>query len=110
MPGAPAAIVVIVVFLAALFFVSIRLSSRGARGFYGGSRLIRIRERLALSNDKMLCVAEFNGKLYLIALTNGAVEVLESLDASALAQPLPENPGIAESFKRVWESRKGGRD
>jgi flagellar biogenesis protein FliO len=101
------ALIAVIAVIAAAYYVTYLIGTHGNRAMNG--RLIRIRERFALSRDKMLCVAEFNGKLYLIALTNNGAELLDKIEASELAPIVAATaPSFAEALKKAWENRKGG--
>jgi flagellar biogenesis protein FliO len=100
-------VIISILVIAAAYYATHLIASQGKRQMTG--RMIRIRERFALSREKMLCVAEFNGKLYFIAITNGGVEVIDTVDAAELdtinaAAP----PNFVDALKKAWENRKGG--
>jgi flagellar biogenesis protein FliO len=95
-----------IVVLIAAYYVVYRYNAKAQV-----SRMIRVKERFALSKDKMLCVAEFNGKTYFIALTNGGIELLEKVDSTEIIpadSDAGSRPSFGESFRTVWEKRKGG--
>lgn len=69
---------------------------------------IRILERVALTQDKGLAVAEVCGKYYLIGFSNNSVEILKELDGDNLKTPQPTK---AENFLEILNSTiKSGWD
>ncbi len=72
-------IVVVLAAYYAIFFFANRKNSM-MRG-----RNLRIRERFALSKDKMICLVESRDKVYLVVITNGGATLLDTFELSDFA-------------------------
>lgn len=68
---------------------------------------IRILERVALSQDKGLVIAEVCGAVYLIGFSNNSVTILKELDASLLRQQ--PAVGVRQSFTDLLNMALKGR-
>ncbi|MDR0818013.1 MAG: flagellar biosynthetic protein FliO [Oscillospiraceae bacterium] len=100
-------IVIIVLVIAVAYYATYLIGAHGNRQLNG--RMIRVRERFALSRDKMFCVVEFNNKLYFIAITNGGVEVIDKVDSAEFdTVTAAAPPNFVDALKKAWENRKGG--
>lgn len=67
---------------------------------------IRVLERVALSQDKGLVIAEVCGQAYLIGFSNSNVTILKELDASLLRRP---PAGAKQSFTDLLNTALKGR-
>ena len=76
-------------------------------GKVSNSNNIKILERVALSQDKGLVIAEICGEVYLIGFSNSSVSILKELDASLLSRP---PAGIKQNFMDVLNTALKGRD
>lgn len=47
-----------------------------------GGRTIRVLDRTALSKDKMICILEIHGKVYIVAMSDGGVSLIDSMDVA----------------------------
>lgn len=70
------------------------------------SNNIKILERVALSQDKGLVIAEICGGAYLIGFSNNSVAILKELDASHLRRPAA---GVKQSFTDLLNMALKGR-
>jgi len=68
---------ILIVILAA-YYATYFLANKKRKNISG--RGINVRERFALSKDKMVCVIEANGKAYLVVITNGGATLLETTE------------------------------
>ena len=68
---------ILIVILAA-YYATYFLANKKRKRLNG--RAINIRERFALSKDKMVCVIESNGKAYLVVITNGGATLLDTTE------------------------------
>jgi flagellar biogenesis protein FliO len=75
-------------------------------GKVADSNNIRILERVALSQDKGLVIAEICGGLYLIGFSSSSVSILKELDASLLRRP---PAGMKQNFMDVLNTALKGR-
>lgn len=76
---------------------------------------IRILERVALTQDKGLAVAEVCGKYYLIGFSNNSVEILKELDGESLKTSQPTMTGnfleiLNSTIKSGWDVKTLGRN
>lgn len=72
------------------------------------SNNIRILERVALSQDKGLVIAEICGSYYLIGFSNERVEILKELDASMIhgKSKTSEEPNFFNVLNSVLKGRQ----
>lgn len=76
---------------------------------------IRILERVALTQDKGLAVAEVCGKYYLLGFSTNSVEILKELDGDSLKSPQPTTAGnfleiLNSTIKSGWDVKSLGRN
>lgn len=87
-----------VVIIAAAYYTTWFIANRRIKKVRG--RSIQVNERFSITKDKMICTVEVNGKVYLLALTNGGATVIDTFDADDFAQEeAPASaaaPGTAE--------------
>jgi len=77
-------IVIIAAYYATYFLANKKNKRMPGRG-------ISVRERFALSKDKMVCVIEANGKSYLVVITNGGATLLDTVEAGEYEATVVEN-------------------
>jgi flagellar biogenesis protein FliO len=94
----------IVVVIIAAYISTAYLSARTQKMRSGKN--IWIRERFALSKDKSFCLLEVQGKVYLIAVTNQAVSLIDTYDAALFSEgDLKQEP--LKKFSSYLASRGG---
>ncbi len=82
-------VVVLAAYYAIYFFANRKnMAMRG--------RHLRVRERFALSKDKVICLVEAKDKLYLVVITNGGATLLDTFELSDFAD-LTHNSSQANS-------------
>ncbi|MDU7337001.1 MAG: flagellar biosynthetic protein FliO [Clostridium sp.] len=74
---------------------------------FSNSQNIKILEKVPLSQDKGLALAQICGKYYLIGFSNQSIEILQELSASEMQ--LEEPGSSAASFVQLFQqARKNG--
>ena len=94
-------IVIIVGAYYVTYFIGVK-SSGVSRG-RGKGRSISILDRFAISKDKSFCLVEIAGKVYVVAVTNQSVTLLDTLDAATFAGNAAERGGASS-----WRQKGGG--
>lgn len=92
-------IIKIIVFLPIvllLAFISLKIGGSRMMKIRGG-RIIKIIEKVPLSNRSFLCVVLINDKPYALSCSDEKVEVLMELPSDSIAS-LKEDSGFIESF------------
>ena len=69
----------ILIVIIAAYYATYYLANKKNKRMPG--REISVRERFALSKDKMVCVIEANGKSYLVVITNGGATLLDTVES-----------------------------
>jgi len=104
--------VVAIIFILYLCYVVSRFVSKRALSVTRSAN-IRIVERVALSQDKYLCIAEVCGSYYLLSVTGQRVEILKELNAADLQLP-PEGAQkdfselLKEAVSKMKPNKKSG--
>lgn len=94
--------------IVAVLYLCYALSKYLARraGSASNSANIKILERVALSQDKGLVIAQICGAFYLIAFSSSSVEILKELDPDLVVRPGPtQKPDFLEIFNSVLKGR-----
>ena len=81
--GSIVKILIFLPFVLILAYLSIKVGGSRMMGI-SGSKVIRIVEKVPLSNKTFLCVAIINGKAFVISSTDERVEVLMELPEDAM--------------------------
>ena len=95
-------IIGIIVVIVAAYFTTYLLATRGVRKASGGG--IRLVDNFAMSKDKSVCALEISGRVYIVAMSSGAVALLDTLDAEEYlrsAKSAPASPVSFEAFKNA---------
>ena len=104
--------------IVAAYYVTYFIASRGARVVNRGAsgRAIRILESFSLSKDKGIYSIEVSGRVYIVAMSQGAITVLDSMEkdeyeapaagAGVAAEREPIGTGFKSLFKRLGNAAK----
>ena len=66
------------------YFVGMKASGQTRAGLR--NRNIKVVDRYAIARDKQFCVIEVAGKVYILAMTNHSVTLLDTVDAAQFAE------------------------
>ena len=72
----------VAIFLA--YYATYFIAKRGSKIQSG--RTLRVLDRASLSKDKMICVVSVRDKIYIVAMSDGAVTVMDTFDADEYEQ------------------------
>ena len=94
-PGQVVSLIIVVVFIFGAFYarhlILQRMSGHSNIRAGFGNRKIAVLDRFAISRDKSFCIVEVAGKIYLVAMTNQAVTLLDTFDAAEFEQASAES-------------------
>lgn len=102
------AVILIVLIIAAAYYVTKFVASKTAGPRGGGE--IRIRSSVSLGKDRQLVIAEIGGKAYLLGVTPQHVELVGELNREELDSGRPEEPPTPPSRdfgREFWERFRG---
>lgn len=80
-----------------LAYISLKFGNRRMVGM-GGKRLIKIVERVPLSQKSFLCIAVIDGKPYVIGSTEERIEILKELPPESLERLSEEDNSFKSSL------------
>lgn len=97
-------------FILFLIYLSLKVGGSKLQGIQNG-RYIKIHERTALSKENNLLVVQMGNKGYIIASTNGKIEILKELDEEELKEvssqkTIPQFANIKDMYKKISIKRK----
>ena len=77
-------VIIIIAAYYATWFISVKASGQSHGKLR--NKNINLLDRFAISKDKSFCLVEIAGKVYVIGITNQTMTLLDTLDASELAE------------------------
>lgn len=95
--------------IAVILFACYAFSKYAAKKIntFSNSQNIKILEKVPLSQDKGLALAQICGKYYLIGFSSQSIEILQELSADEL-NPEEENRSAASFMNLFQQARKNG--
>lgn len=103
-------IIVFLPFIIFLIYLSMKFGGNKLQSLQKG-KFIKVFERTAISKDNSLIVVQMGRKGYVVASTNGKLEVLKELEDAELAEitavkPIPQFANLGELYKKIGLKRK----
>jgi flagellar biogenesis protein FliO len=103
------------VIIALTYYVTVLVAKGGSKT--AQSRAVRVLDRVSLSREKLICLVEVAGKVYLVAMTEGGVSLLDSLgeeaaglvrEQSRMTPPFSDavQRGLAKGFSAIFDRKK----
>ena len=95
-----------VLIIVAAYYVTYYIGVKSSGASRGRNRNINILDRFSISKDKSFCLVEIAGKVYVVAVTNQSMTLLDTLDAATFAGNAAERGGA--SFRQKTNARPAG--
>jgi len=82
-----------IVIIVGAYYVTYFIGVKSSGASRGRNRNINILDRFSISKDKSFCLVEIAGKVYVVAVTNQSMTLLDTLDAATFAGTAAERGG-----------------
>ena len=96
-------IIGIIVIIVAAYFTTYIIAARSTRNVSGGG--IKLRDNFVFSKDKSVCAVEISNRVYILAMSQGAITLLDTRDADEYnaerSSSRPASPVSIEAFKNT---------
>ena len=91
-----------IVIIIAAYYVTYFIGIKSSGASRGRNRNINLLDRFSISKDKSFCLVEIAGKVYVVAVTNQSMTLLDTLDAATFAENAAERGGASS-----WQAPGG---
>ena len=98
-----------VIIIVAAYYVTYFIGVKSSGASRGRNRNINLLDRFSISKDKSFCLVEIAGKVYVVAVTNQSMTLLDTLDAATFAGTAAERGGASPWQVPGGRSAQGGR-
>jgi len=91
-----------IIIIIAAYYVTYFIGVKSTGASRGRNRNINLLDRFSISKDKSFCLVEIAGKVYVVAVTNQSMTLLDTLDAATFAGTAAERGGASS-----WQTQGG---